>query len=192
MKKSHSLFSLSPAAVVCLAALTLSACSAPPAKPELGRIESRLSGLLELPAVEYIYRDVVYLGKTKSFLFITTVDKRLLFSLNLRVRAGLDLRQGFKLVAVSPTTVEVQLPPARILSVDADEASIREFFIVEQGEKIGRLEYAEEIERAKPRIEKDAIERGMLTAARAAAESLVGGFLAAAGFSEVRFARLPP
>jgi hypothetical protein len=180
-----------PIALAALISLSLlPGCSAP-RRVDLARIEAQLTGLLELPTLEYVYRDVIYLGKTKSFLFFTTVDKRLLFSLDLRVQAGLDLTQGLKLTPAGDQAVELRLPPAKILSIDADEASIREFFILEKGEKIGRLEYAEEIARAKPRIEKDAIERGILAGARDGAERLVRGFLGAAGFSQVRFVRQP-
>jgi hypothetical protein len=192
MKKSFRAPNFAGRIVLSLALIGLaSGCAAPERRIELARLEARLAGLLELPTLEYVYRDVIYLGTTKSFLFFNTVDKRLLFSLNLRVQAGLDLKQGFALIPASPSALEVRLPPARILSIDADETSIHEYFILEKGEKFGRLEYGEEIERIKPRVEKDALERGMLAEARSAAERLVRGFLGAAGFADVRFARQP-
>lgn len=165
-----------------------SGCARPPAS--VTTVESRIRSILEFPVVEYVYRDVVYLGDTRSFLFIKTLDRRLLFSVRLRVRAGMDLRSGFRLIADrgNPKRIYVQLPASRILLVDADEGSIRQYF--EFGERFSRLEYTNALEQVKPKAEEDARARGILEKSDENAKRIIRSFLAAAGFERIDF--LPP
>ena len=177
-----------PVLLLVVAAL-LFGCRAEP-KPDLLKIENRVRKILELPTVEYRYKDIVYLGDKKTFLFFTTVDKKLLFSVNIRIRAGLDLR-GDPLT-LSPDEkkskkIRVRLPRSGILLIDADEKSIHQYFAVEQGDKFSRLEFSREIERIKPRIEKDARDRGILKQSEENAKRLVRSFLELAGFEEIDF-----
>ncbi|RKX79044.1 MAG: DUF4230 domain-containing protein [Spirochaetes bacterium] len=153
-------------------------------------LESRIKELLELPTVQYIYRDIVYLSEEERFLIFTTVDKRLLFSVNVVVVAGLDLKEGINVIPLQRGRARVELPPARILSVDADEGSIEQYFVKERGRAISRLEYYDEINRKKEDIRRDAIERNILFKAEENAKKLVRNFLHLAGFDEVEFARI--
>ncbi len=175
--------------LVLSAALAASGCGKNP-KPDLPSIESRIRKLLEMPTVEYVYKDIVYLGDKKTFLFFTTVDKKLLFSLNLRVRAGVGLgNEGIRLAVdeKNPKRISVRLPKPAVLLVDADERSIHQYFAVEKGGRFGRLEYSREIEKIKPRIEKDAKDRGILRHSEDNARRIVRSFLELAGFEEVDF-----
>ncbi|MBU8912831.1 MAG: DUF4230 domain-containing protein, partial [Spirochaetales bacterium] len=170
----------------------LSGC-APVARLDTISIQEQLTDLLELHTHEHIYRDVVYFGEEKSFLFIRTVDRRILFAINIRVRAGIDLGRGFTIAQDSsdPERIYVQLPAAEILSVDADEKSIHEYFIREQGGRIGLLEMTEQLAEVKTRTEADAVKRGILGKAETNARNIVRNFLAMAGFSQVIFAPAP-
>lgn len=171
----------------------LTGCS-PATRIDTVTVEEQLTNLLELHTYEHIYRDVVYFGEEKSFLFFRTVDRRVLFSIDIRVRAGVDLRQGVSVIpdASDPNRIYVQLPPAEILSVDADEASIHEYFIREQGGRIGLLEMTGQLSEVKQRVAADAIDRGILERAGANAQQIVGDFLTLAGFTDVLFAPPPP
>jgi hypothetical protein len=156
----------------------------------ISEVENQVRNLLQLHTYEHVYRDVVYFGEERSFWFIQTVDRQLLFSVNIVVRAGLDLTDGVTITrdAENPSRVYVALPEARILLIDADEQSIEQFLVREQGGRIGVLEFSEQLEAVKGRIEEDAIERGILMKARANAERMVRNFLQLAGFEEVVFA----
>ena len=153
-------------------------------------IQEQLTDLLELHTHEHIYRDVVYFGEEKSFLGVPTVDRRILFSIDISVRAGIDLQRGFSVTRDSdnPNRVYVQLPAAQILSVDADEASIHQYFIRERGGQIGLLEITGQLEAVKARTQTDAIERGIIGKADANARNIVRNFMSIAGFSETVFA----
>jgi len=118
------------------------------------------------------------------------VDKRLRFSLHLRVRAGADLGNegiGLTVDEKNPKRIFVRLPKPAILLVDADERSINQYFAVEKGGRFGRLEYSREIEKIKPRIEKDAKNRGILRHSEDNARRIVRSFLELAGFEEIDF-----
>ena len=154
---------------------------------EIARIESRVRMLAELETAESIYRDIVYFGDARSFLFFRTMDRRLLFSVNLHVRAGVDLSEGFQLKPDEDGGVDVFLPPARVLMVDADETSIDQYFVREQGGRIGYLEFSGSIEDVKDRVAADAVDRGLLNRADENARVLVENLLTVAGVRELRF-----
>lgn len=174
-----------------IAALLLFAIACAPQQHVDGiTVEQELTSLLELHTYEHIYRDVVYFGEEKSFLFVRTVDRRILFSIDIVVRAGLDLAHGLRVTADESdrNRVYVQLPAAEILSVDADETSIHQYFIREQGGRIGLLELTDQLEEVKTRISDDAIDRGILDAAQRNAEDIVRNFFALTGINDVVFA----
>ena len=167
--------------------VSISACAPPPRIPDTSAIQSEIRGLLELHTYEHVYRNVVYFGEERSVLFFRTMDRSTLFSINITVRAGLDLSEDFEILPDSsdPERIVVVLPRARVLGVDADEGSIQEFFVREQGGQIQRLEYADAIAEVKEDVEADAVERGILIRAEENAQRLVTNFLELAGYQEV-------
>jgi Protein of unknown function (DUF4230) len=180
-----------PAFALLIIVVLLAGC-APAVQFDAISIQEQLTDLLELHTHEHIYRDVVYFGEEKSFLGVRTVDRRVLFSIDIRVRAGVDLGRGFTITQDrdDPQRIYVQLPASEILSVDADEASIHEYFIREQGGRIGLLEMTGQLEGVKARTETDSIDRGILQKADANARNIVRNFMSLAGFSQTIFA--PP
>ena len=123
-----------------VSSMSLASGCAPISRTELVRMEDRIESLLELHTYEHIYRDLVYFGEERSFLFIKTVDRAVLFSIDISVRAGVDLADGVTVTADrrDPNRIYVRMPQARILSVDADESSIEEYFIRAQGGRTAR------------------------------------------------------
>lgn len=163
---------------------------APVSQAELVRLENRIESLLELSTYEHIYRDLVYFGEERSFLFVKTVDRAVLFSIDIRVRAGIDLARGVTVTPDrrDPDRIYVRLPRAEVLAVDADESSIEQYFIREQGGRIGLLDLTDQLDEAKIRVTEEAVERGILERADENARRLISGFLSMAGFTEVVFA----
>lgn len=160
--------------------------------PSPEELSARIRTILELPSVEYRYKEIVYVGEQKSFLFIPTSNKEVLFSVEIRVQAGLDLQQPVivKKDSLNPKKIYVSLPPAKILLVDVDEDTIHQYFVVEQGSRIHRMDYSKELESAKQRILQDAQQRGILSEADRQARILIQGILETAGFQEVEW-RIP-
>lgn len=171
---------------------SVTAC-APVSRTDVVRMENQIESLLELPTCEHIYRDLVYFGQEKSFLFIKTVDRAVLFSIDIRVRAGLDLAGGIVLTPdrFDSHRIYVRLPAAEVLTVDADESTIEQYFIREQGGRIGLMDLSGQIADVKARTRQEAVDRGILDQADATARSLVRGFLELAGFTDVVFSTTP-
>jgi len=156
-----------------------------------GEIEDQVRRILEIPTREYRYRDLIYIDESSTLLFFKTVDRRLLFSVEIGIRAGIDMNGGFSIRLPAPHKAVVTLPPASILSADADEDSIRQFFSKETGGSVSWQTYYEEIERKKGGIVEDAISRGILREADENARRMVRGLLSGIGFNEVVFSPAP-
>ena len=186
-----------------LAALFLlaSGCSRPP--PDLTVLGEKCRSILELQSCEFIYHDIIYQGKTEKLLgLLLTRDTRLLFSVDIRVSAGIDLANGPGLVLESlPGPADglpglaIKLPYARILDSDADENTIHQYFVHEYGldggGKVNWLDFQDEIAQAKKRAEADALRRGLLDTAWENAAASLGSFFRLAGFGVVKVEKIP-
>jgi Protein of unknown function (DUF4230) len=150
-------------------------------------IENQIRGLLELPTIEYVYREIIYLGQEASFLGIKHMDKRLLFSIDLIINAGIDLTKGIEIRNINEESIQIILSEPEILLVDADESSIHQFFVKEWGDKISHLDYYDEIVKSKDSIKIDAINRNILIKARNNAEKLISQLFAVYGITNVSF-----
>ena len=73
-------------------------------------IENQIRGILDLPTIEYIYREIIYVGQEARFLGIKHLDKRLLFSIDLIVNAGVDLTKGIEIRSITGGAVQISLP----------------------------------------------------------------------------------
>ena len=154
-----------------------------PSEEEIGR---SISTILELPTYEYVYRDVIYIADQASFLGIRHRDTQLLFAVDVKIQAGINLQRGFSVEPVSQGGLHITLPAPEILIVDADEATIHQYFKKEFGGEINRLDYYDEISNSKERITEDALKRGILDRAGGNAETLVRSVLSSLVAGEVR------
>jgi hypothetical protein len=177
------IFRLSPVILFIFALLACESSTPPPPN----ELEAHIREILTLPTYEHVYRDIIYVGEEAKFLGITTAEKKLLFSIDVVVQAGIDLSNGIEITPKQKNTVEVKLPPPEILLIDADENSINQYFVKERGKSVSRLEYYDEIDRQKAVIREDALERNILVKAEENAKKLIEKFLSLAGFEEVVF-----
>ena len=150
-------------------------------------IENQIRGILELPTIEYVYREVIYVGHEAKFLGFKHIDKRLLFSIDLIISAGIDLTKGIEIRNITNGDIQIILPEPEILLVDADEGSIHQFFVKEWGEKVSRLDYYDEIVKSKEEIRSNAIERGILLKAKNNAEEMILKIFSVYGIKKVDF-----
>lgn len=156
-------------------------------------VERHIKAVLELPTYEYVYRDIIYIADQAEFLGFRHRDKQLLFSVDVRLQAGIDLKKGVRVSRTGPQGLTISLPAPEILIIDADENSITQYFKKEFGGAISRLEYYDEISQSKAHIHRDALERGILIQARENAASVVRSLLQSQGFGpvQVQFRRSP-
>ena len=186
MRKSHphrSALLLSALAVTIFLFLVSGCTDAAPPPPQ-EELERKIRTLLELPTYEQNYREVIYLGEQASFLSIPTRDLQLLFSLDITVEAGLNLKDSLRITPRGWQQLIITLPEPEVLSIDADENSIQQYFIKEWGlgTGFGRLDLYDEINAAKERVRLEAVDRGILEKARENAETLIRQMFIMAGF----------
>ncbi len=180
---------VTPAAALALVlVLAAAACRGPSASIQIQELGDQLEDILSLHTYEHSYRSVVYFGEKRRFLFLDTMDRQVLFAVDVRVQAGIDLDDG---VEVRPGTGDaegqlfVTLPAATITLVDADEDTITEYFQTDRGGSVGWLEYSQEIENAKVKARQSALADGILTQAETNAKTIVTEFFDLAGFGTV-------
>lgn len=113
------------AVLLAAAVLLLTGCDVS-RRPGPDEISEHVRSILELPTFEHVYRDVIYIDRERSFLMFKTRDTEVLFSIDVRIQAGLDLTKGLS-ISQNGRTVEVFLPDAEILLADADESSIEQY-----------------------------------------------------------------
>src|SRR6056297_3335694 len=156
-------------------------------------VERQIRSVLELPSYEYLYRDIIYIADQAQFLGFRHKDTQLLFAVDVRLQAGVNLQKGVQVTPISARGLSISLPAAEILLIDADENTITQYFKKEFGGQIERLAYYDEISLSKERIRTDAIDRGVLTQAQSNAASVLRSLLQSQGFSpvEVEFRQSP-
>jgi hypothetical protein len=131
------------------------------------------------------YRDVIY-AERRRFL----ADKRLLFTIDYDVTAGVDFRKGLEIRVREDGTWEVTMPAAEILEVDADDASIEEIFIKETLGTIRLSDYMPVILDEREAIRNAAEAGDLLERAEANARSAVTRILRLGGAENVGFRTL--
>ncbi|MCK5200824.1 MAG: DUF4230 domain-containing protein, partial [Spirochaetales bacterium] len=114
MKQKNLFKKLIPGLILSVLAAWLVSCMAQTttSKPV---IENQIRGILELPTIEYIYREVIYVGQEARFLGFKHIDKRLLFSIDLIISAGIDLTKGIEIRNITNGGIQIILPEPEIL-----------------------------------------------------------------------------
>lgn len=149
--------------------------------------QARIESLVRIASYEYTFKEILYFGEKKSFFGITTADKGFLASLDMTLTAGYDLTEGFGIESDAFGTVTVTLPPPKILAIDADETSIREYYSYQRGGALTHMDLYAQIDAVKPALKQEAVERGILDRAEQQAQMLIGELLLSLGFTRVVF-----
>ncbi|AEJ60404.1 hypothetical protein Spith_0117 [Spirochaeta thermophila DSM 6578] len=164
--------------------LLLSTCRPSPPPPE--RIAYHIKEVLLLGTYEYTYRDIIYIEDPNWLARLFKVDHPLLFSIVYHIQAGIDLSTlTITRHPTDPGHLIISHEPARILSIDADERAIHEYFGAPNTYPHPRL--LEEINRRKPAVEQLAISQGLLEKAQARAHLLVEELLREAGYTTIEW-----
>lgn len=161
-----------------------------PTAPHITDLREEIGSLRRLTGSEYRYRDVVYYSEETRLLGIPTGRHEVLFSVDIVVRAGVDLSRGFTAeTGEDGARLFITLPAAEIFLVDAEEDSIEQYFSVERLGRLDWLDVGDELTRAKDANRDDAIERGILSTAEAQARNVLIDLARSAGFdsAEIRF-----
>jgi len=143
---------------------------------------NKIRRLEELVTARQIYRNVIYTEVKESLI----VDKRSLFTINYIVTAGVDLSSGFTLKA-DGNRIVVTYPYPKILSIDADESSIDEYFALERFGKIRQSDYLDKVYDERERIRTEALGSELLERADRNLQNLISRVLHDRGIENIRF-----
>lgn len=143
---------------------------------------NRIRNLEEMVTARQIYRNVIYTEIKENFI----VDKRSLFTINYIVTAGVDFSDGIKIDG-HMNSIRVTYPYPKIISVDADESSIDEYFSLQRFGKLKQSDYLNILYDEKVRIEEDALKGGILERADRNLQSLISGILKEGGIENIQF-----
>lgn len=117
-------------------------------KKERILVLNKIEQLQQLVTAKQIYREVIYSKETKDFLWIPLKNKEFLFALDYIITAGIDISKGFKVEDRDGYKL-ITLPKAEIFSIDADDTSIKEYFIKQRFSKLNRDDYFQLIKESK-------------------------------------------
>lgn len=117
-------------------------------KKERILVLNKIEQLQQLVTAKQIYREVIYSKETKDFLWIPLKNKEFLFALDYIITAGIDISKGFKVEDRDGYKL-ITLPRAEIFSIDADDTSIKEYFIKQRFSKLNRDDYFQLIKESK-------------------------------------------
>ncbi len=152
-------------------------------------IDQRLQSVLSLHTAEYLYNDVIYYGDQTSFLGIPTGARQILFSVDVRIRAGINIQEGLQVAVNQMGEVEIVLPEARILYADVEEKTIHQYFVRQYGRQISWIDIQDVVAAAKDQLIVDAVKRGILQQADRQAESIVRNLLEGSGVRNFQIIR---
>jgi len=162
--------------------LIFSSCGRQEAK--IVQLNDSVERVAKMAVTEYIYNDIIFVGEKKRFFGIPISKREVLFSIKIRVEAGIDLDKGFTAIP-DGKIVTITLPKPEILLVDADEKSLNQYYAKYFGKKVSLLFYYNEIDAQKEIIKDDAIKRGILKGARDYTIEYFKIFYSATGYKDV-------
>jgi len=152
-----------------------------------GEITSHVQNILTLETVEHIYRSIVYYEGTDKLLgFIPIDSQKLLFKVNTRIRAGVNLAKGIT-INRKALSLHVILPAPSVLLVDTDENSLFQYFVKNDKKQLDWRSVSLELQKTKQYVKQQAIAHGILHRARINAEHALRSFFFLLGFSKVTF-----
>ncbi len=149
-------------------------------------VRQEITDLRTLMLAEYRYREVVYFFERGRILGVPAGRREVLFAVEIVVIAGVDLTRGFDVsLSENQEALFVTLPPAEVLTIDADEESIEQYFATERLGRLDWLDVGDQLALSKEANRKDAVGRGLLADAEEHARRVVRELGRSAGYAEV-------
>ena len=164
----------------------------------LDAAHAQVQHLQTLLTTRYRYRDVVFFDRQTRVLGIPAGvrgspagQRGVRFAVEMEVTAGIDLSEGVEITQNRDNRrgAYVTVPAATVLRVVTDEASIQQYLVLERFGRLDWLDISEEIQRAKDRNRRDAVERGILSRAELHTRTVIDSLLRNLGYEtvEIRF-----
>lgn len=148
-------------------------------------LENRIREIQELALVRQIYRDVIYARAGGVF------SSEILFSIDYHIVAGINLSRGVQIKQNKDGSLTAVLPEPEILSVDAKDESVVQYYIKESFRAVRQGDYMPLIVAEKKALTDSAVQAGILLRARRNGEILLLKLFKLSGYDTVRFEYLP-
>lgn len=120
-------------------------------KRENAIVLNKIEQLQQLVTAKQIYREVIYSKETGDFLWIPLKNKEFLFALDYTITAGINVSKGYS-VRENNGYKTITLPRAEIISIDADDTTIKEYFVKQRFSTLTRDDYFQLITDSKQTI----------------------------------------
>lgn len=118
------------------------------------KLRSKLEEISTLTTGVETYREIIYSKTTGDIFWIPLKNKEILFSIEYRIQTGIDLSRGYE-IFFHRDFIEIVIPHSEIVSIDADDLSIKEYFVKERFSQISRDDYFSLINKTKGKLVKD-------------------------------------
>lgn len=151
------------------------------------KVLNQIEQIEDLITAKQIYREILYSKETKDFLWIPLSNKEFLISVNYIVTAGIDISKGYE-VNRQNNIITITLPKADVLSIDADDSSIKEYFIKKRFSELYRDDYFSMIQESKEEILKGESIKILLEESEKSAKTVLETLLGLSGLNvKVKF-----
>jgi hypothetical protein len=144
-------------------------------------LENKIREIQELALVRQVYRDVIYARAGGMF------TSEILFSIDYHIVAGMNFSRGVAIEEKEDGSLLVRLPEPEILSIDADDNSITQYYIKESFRAVRQSDYMSLIVSEKEELTAAAIDSGILLRAKRNGELLLVRIFRLSGYETVRF-----
>lgn len=114
-------------------------------------VYSKILQMQELATAKQIYKEIIYSQTTGDFLWLPVSKKEFLISLDYSVTAGIDINKGYRITR-KRGFILITLPKGEILSIDALDTSIKQYFVKERFSSINKEDYFRPINESKKSI----------------------------------------
>lgn len=114
-------------------------------------VYSKILQMQELATAKQIYKEIIYSQTTGDFLWLPVSKKEFLISLDYSVTAGIDIKKGYRITR-NRGFILITLPKGEILSIDALDTSIKQYFVKERFSSINKEDYFRPINESKKSI----------------------------------------
>ncbi len=145
-------------------------------------IFNKIELLEELATAKQIYREIIYSKKTADFLWIPISSKEFLISIDFSLTAGIDISKGFSVDEKDGYTL-ITLPKGELLSIDAVDSSITEYFTKQRFSNINREDYVTVIQETKDEILKSDNIKTLISECEESAKDILTTLLQISGIS---------
>lgn len=141
---------------------------------------NKIEQLEQLATAKQIYREIIYSKKTADFLWMPITSKEFLISIDFSLTAGIDISKGYEVDNKNGYFL-ITLPKGELLTIDAVDSSITEYFTKQRFSTINRDDYFKIIQNTKNVIIKSDTTKDLISECEDNAKEILKSILQVSG-----------